>query len=168
MRILIVGFAAFVIWCVFSAWMYNDNLLPVLRTPEPVALPEKPTEADSIAKIYASLPGKLSIYFEFNKANFQSDQQTASKIADFKTYLDKYPSSKVYVSGHADLIGTEDYNYNLALKRAKVIGNFLVQQGLDSTRMLIESKGETEPAGDYLTEAGRAKNRRTEVSIKLQ
>jgi outer membrane protein OmpA-like peptidoglycan-associated protein len=34
--------------------------------------------------------------------------------------------------------------------------------------MITESKGSAEPAADYLTAEGRAKNRRTEISIKMQ
>jgi OOP family OmpA-OmpF porin len=169
MRILISGFAAFVVWCVFSAWMYNDNLLPVINAPKPLPpIPEKTTAADSLAKIYAAMPQTLSVTFEYDKALFKSDQQTDSRIAEFKSWLEKYPSSKLSVTGHSDLVGTEEYNYDLAMKRATVVGNYLQSLGIDAGRMLIESKGEKEPAADYLTAEGRAKNRRTEVTIKMQ
>lgn len=169
MKILITGFAVFVIWCVLSAWVYNDKLRPVMRAPEPIpAIPEKTTAADSLAKIYASMPEKLSVYFEFSKSDFNSDQQQDSRIADFKDWLDKNPKSMLYVSGHTDLIGTETYNQDLALKRASVVGRYIQEKGIGIDRMLIESKGESEPAGDYLTSEGRAKNRRTEISIKLE
>jgi OOP family OmpA-OmpF porin len=169
MRILIMGFAAFVVWCVFSAWMYNDNLLPVINAPKPVtALPEKTSVEDSLSKIMAAMPQKLSITFEYDKAAFKSDQQTDSKIAEFKSWLEKYPAAKISITGHSDLVGTEEYNYDLAMKRATVIGNYVQSQGIDAGRVIVESKGEKEPAADYLTAEGRAKNRRTEVIIKMQ
>jgi OmpA-OmpF porin, OOP family len=169
MKILVAGFAVFVIWCVLSAWVYNDKLRPVMSAPEPItAIPEKTTAADSLAKIYASMPKKLSVYFEFSKTDFNSDQQQDSRIADFKAWLDKYPKSMLYVSGHTDLIGNEAYNQDLGLKRASVVGRYIQEKGIGIDRMLIESKGESEPAGDYLTSEGRAKNRRTEISIKLE
>lgn len=169
MRILITGFVAFVIWCVFSAWMYNDRLLPVINAPEPLpAVPEKTSAADSLAKIYAAMPEKLSIYFEFNDAGFKSDQQTDSRIAEFRQWLEKYPGSKLSVTGHTDLIGAEPFNHDLALKRAEVVGKYIEAAGVSPGRMLIESKGESEPAADYLTSEGRAKNRRTEITIKMQ
>lgn len=169
MRILITGFVAFAVWCVFSAWMYNDKLLPVLNAPEPVpAIPEQTTMADSLAKIYAAMPEKLSIYFEFNDAEFKNDQQTDSRVAEFKQWLGKYPASKLSVTGHTDLIGTELFNQDLALKRAEVVAKYLESSGISADRMLVESKGESEPAADYLTSEGRAKNRRTEVTIKMQ
>src|SRR5512133_1263118 len=152
MRILIMGFVAFAVWCVFSAWMYNDKLLPVINAPEPApAIPEQTTTADSLAKIYAAMPEKLSIYFEFNNAEFKNDQQTDSRIAEFKQWLEKYPGSKLSVTGHTDLIGTEAFNEDLAMKRAEVVGKYLESSGVSADRMLVESKGETEPAADYLT-----------------
>jgi OOP family OmpA-OmpF porin len=169
MKILIPGFAVFVIWCVFSAWAYNDKLLPVLRAPEPVpAIPEKTTAADSLARIYAAMPEKLSVYFEFNDSKFENDQQTDSRIAEFKEWIDKHPGSMLWVTGHTDLIGTELYNQDLGMKRAEVVSKYILSKGIPAERMLVESKGESQPAGDYLTSEGRAKNRRTEISIKTE
>lgn len=169
MKFLIVGFAAFVVWCVFSAWMYNDKLLPVLRTPEPVpVIPEKTSAADSLAKIYASMPEKLSVYFEFNKSNLKADQLNEGSLNAFRDWIDKHPGSKLYVTGHTDLVGTEAYNNDLAMERAVAVGKFIEGKGFPSDKMIVESKGETEPAADYLTEDGRAKNRRSEITIKLE
>lgn len=49
-----------------------------------------------------------------------------------------------------------------------VIGNYLENQGINAGRILTETKGETSPCADYITEEGRAKNRRTEISLKMQ
>lgn len=170
MRILITGFVLFVIWCFISAWLYNDKLLPAMR--EPVTLKTTPVtlthEADSLMKLKASLPKNLLIYFEFDKAKFKSDPQTDSKVSEFRAWLDKYPQSMLSVTGHTDLVGTADYNYKLGLIRAQIVSKYLEKQGVNSSRMSTVSKGSTEPAADYLTSEGRAKNRRTEVSIKMQ
>ncbi len=169
MKILLTGFAVFVIWCIVSAWIYNDKLLPVMRAPEPLpAIPEKTIVADSLAAIYAAAPKTLSIYFEFNKSDFKNDPQTESRIAEFKKWLDKYPQAKLHVTGHTDIVGTEAYNQELGMKRAIIIEKFVEDQGIDKDRILVESKGETEPSGDYLTSEGMAKNRRTELSIKME
>jgi outer membrane protein OmpA-like peptidoglycan-associated protein len=80
--------------------------------------------------------------------------------------LDKYPESVLTVTGHTDLVGTKDYNQDLGLKRAQLIQKYLEEKGILSTRIITSSKGKDQPLGDYLTEEGRAKNRRTEISIK--
>ena len=170
MRILITGFVLFVIWCFVSAWLYNDKLLPALRKPITVqTIPVTQThEADSLMKLKASMPKNLLIYFEFNGTKFKPDPQTDNSVSEFKAWLEKYPQSMLSVTGHTDLVGTAEYNYKLALKRAQVVGTYLENQGVNATRMVMDSKGSTEPAADYLTAEGRAKNRRTEISIKMQ
>jgi outer membrane protein OmpA-like peptidoglycan-associated protein len=114
------------------------------------------------------MPKTLMIGFDFDKAKFKSDPQTDSKIAEFKMWLEKYPSSKLYVTGYSDLVGTDEYNLALSQKRAQVVAKYLETQGINSGRIVAESKGEAEPVAGYITAEGRAKNRRTEISIKLQ
>jgi outer membrane protein OmpA-like peptidoglycan-associated protein len=170
MRILIIGVVSLVIWCIVSAWLYNDKLLPIIKKPVPaqiIAAAQTP-EADSLMKLKASMPENIKIYFEFDKTKFKPDQGTISSITLIKTWLDKYPGSMLHVTGHTDLVGSVDYNYDLGLKRAQIVGNYLESQGVSASRIMIVSKGKAEPAADYLTEEGRAKNRRTEISIKMQ
>jgi outer membrane protein OmpA-like peptidoglycan-associated protein len=170
MRILATGFVFFVIWCFVSAWLYNDKLLPVIRKPITAqTIPETQThEADSLMKLKASMPKNLLIYFEFNESRFKPDPQTDNSVSEFKAWLEKYPQSMLSVTGHTDLVGTAEYNFTLGLKRAQVVGSYLEKQGVNANRMVTDSKGLTEPAADYLTAEGRAKNRRTEISIKMQ
>jgi len=159
-----------VIWCFVSAWLYNDKLLPMMKKPLPIqTIQESQTnQADSLLKLKASMPKNLPIYFEFDNAKFNPDPQTDQNIVPFKAWLGKYPASMLSVIGHTDLVGTFDYNLKLGLKRAQAVEKYLENQGINAGRMITDSKGETEPAADYLTEEGRAKNRRTEISIKMQ
>jgi outer membrane protein OmpA-like peptidoglycan-associated protein len=170
MRIIITGFVLFVIWCFVSAWLYNDKLIPAMKKPVTVQTVSETltSEADSLMKLKASMPKNLMIYFEFNKTKFKHDLQTDNSIAPFKVWLDKYPGSMLSVTGHTDLVGTTNYNFELGLKRAQTVEKYLEIQGIKANRMISESKGKTEPRADYLTEDGRAKNRRTEISIKMQ
>jgi len=133
-----------------------------------MTIPETPThEADSLMKLKASMPKNLLIYFEFNESKFKPDPQSDNSISEFKAWLEKYPQSMLSVTGHTDMVGTAEYNNILGLKRAQVVGTYLENQGVKSSRMMMDSKGSTEPAADYLTAEGRAKNRRTEISIKM-
>lgn len=169
MKIFIIGFIAFIIWCIFSAWIYNDHLLPGLRKPAPVVtVPDAGArEADSLMKLKAMMPKELTIYFEFNDAKLKADPQYDNRIAEFKAWLDKYPTHKLSVAGHTDLVGTPEYNRDLGLKRAQVAGKYIEGQGITSGRMIIESAGESQPAAGYITGEERAKNRRTVITIKL-
>jgi len=168
MRILVTGFVAFVIWCFISAWLYNDKLLPVLKPVQEMAIPDSQINAaDSLMKLKALMPKDLMIYFEFNEAEFKADPQTDNSIAEFKAWLDKYPGAMLSVTGHADLVGTPEYNQDLGLKRAQIISKYLESQGISAGRIITESKGESQPVASFITTEGRAKNRRTEISIKM-
>jgi outer membrane protein OmpA-like peptidoglycan-associated protein len=169
MRILITGVIAFVIWCFISAWLYNDKLLPFPQKQVPVlTAPENQTnEADSLMKLKASMPKDLMIYFEFNDAKFKPDPQYDKSIADFKAWLNKYPGSMVSVTGLTDLVGTPEYNQELGLKRALVVGKYLEAQGITADRIMTESLGESKAGENYITKEGRAKSRRAEITIKM-
>jgi outer membrane protein OmpA-like peptidoglycan-associated protein len=170
MRIVVTGFVLFLIWCFVSAWLYNDKLLPAMKkqvtietTPDP-----QTNEADSLMKLKASMPENLLILFEFNDAKFKPDPRTDNSIIPFKAWLDKYPRSLLSVTGYTDIVGTAEYNFKLALRRAQVVGKYLENKGINPGRMITESKGETKQGADYITEEGRSKSRRTEISIKMQ
>ena len=170
MRILITGTVLFVIWALFSAWLYNDVLLPVINKPVTVHTINVPPDpvADSLAKIYASAPEPLTIYFEFDKAKVKNDPQTDSRVAELKLWLEKYPGAMLSVTGHSDIVGTLEYNNDLSFQRAQMTLKYLEENGISPQRILTQAKGESEPAFDYITDDGRAKNRRTEISIKIK
>jgi outer membrane protein OmpA-like peptidoglycan-associated protein len=149
-------------------WLYVDILKPMTKKQVIVQpIPEAQTrEADSLKKFYASMPKDLMIYFEFDNSKFKSDLQTDSSIAEFKKWMEKYPDYKLYVTGHTDFIGTPAYNLDLGLKRAKIIEQYVLSRGISSEKIVTTSQGKERPIADPITSAGRAKNRRTELSLK--
>jgi outer membrane protein OmpA-like peptidoglycan-associated protein len=167
MRILITGFIVFVIWSVFATWLYVDKLSAMKEPVTVQAAPGTHTNvADSLALTNEVMPEDLKIYFEFDKVQFTPDPQIDISIADYKTWLEKNPASNLSVTGHTDPVGTPVYNQDLGMKRARAIQNYLVEKGIPSVRIITESKGESQPLGDNLTEEGRAQNRRGEISVK--
>lgn len=168
MRILITGFIVFVIWTFFSMWLYVDILRPAAMKPVVVqpAFESQNKEADSLLKVFASMPKDLLIYFEFDKSKFNTDPHSDSSIVKFKEWLDKHPEAVLSVTGHTDFIGTPEYNQALGLERAQIIRKYLEGKGIPPERMVADSRGEEQPVGDQITSEGRAKNRRTEITIK--
>ncbi len=168
MRILITGFILFLAWSFFSMWLYVDILKPRTKKPPVVQVvtESQAREADSLKKFYASMPEDLMIYFEFDDARFKTDPKTDSRIAEFKKWLDKYPDYKLHVIGHTDFIGTPDYNLKLGWERARIIQKYLETLKIGADKIVTSSSGEEQQIADLVTSAGRAKNRRTEITIK--
>ena len=77
----------------------------------------------------------------------------------------KYPGEKFEIVGHTDSWGRDEYNMDLSRRRANSVKNYLIAQGIDSTRLFTAGCGERMPVADNSTPEGRAINRRIEFNI---
>ena len=73
---------------------------------------------------------------------------------------------EIQISGHTDNVGDDDSNLILSKNRAKAVVDWLVEKGILQDRMSFIGYGETKPIVDNSNAANRAKNRRTELTIK--
>ena len=78
--------------------------------------------------------------------------------------MEKNPNLKVQIDGHADNIGNAAYNMTLSEKRAEAVKAYFVSKGIDPNRLTTKGFGITKPAASNKTKAGRAKNRRVELT----
>lgn len=103
------------------------------------------------------------VYFDTNKSNINSKSKTTlDKLA--KVFID-FPDTQILVVGHTDDRGKAEYNLALSEKRAKSVTNYLISDGIKSSRFETLWYGETKPKHDNTTAEGRAKNRRVNVAI---
>lgn len=79
--------------------------------------------------------------------------------------MQKYDTLKVEIAGHTDNVGGEDYNLKLSQDRAESVRNYLIQKKIAPERLTAKGYGYSQPVEDNSSEAGRARNRRTEVRI---
>lgn len=87
---------------------------------------------------------RRDIFFTLRGSQVSRTEMT--KVEDVVAYLNKYPESKVSVTGYADRgTGNPKLNVGYAQKRADVITNMLVNQfGISRSRIISESKGDRE------------------------
>jgi outer membrane protein OmpA-like peptidoglycan-associated protein len=107
-----------------------------------------------------------NVFFDFDKTVVKEESNEELDLL-FKT-LSESPNMIIEVSGHADYIGNEKYNYNLSYSRAKNVVSYLVGKGIDKARLRPSGYGENIPAVDEETDEARAKNRRSEFTILAQ
>jgi len=104
------------------------------------------------------------ILFEFDSANLSVDaQQILRSKAD---WLQKNPRAQIIIEGHCDERGTNEYNLALGDRRAFSAKSFLVDLGIDESRITTVSYGEERPLDSRSTEEAWAKNRRDHFVIK--
>jgi len=71
----------------------------------------------------------------------------------------------ILVEGHTAAVGKTEGEQELSVRRAKKIVDELVGRGIPADRFMYKGWGGTKPIADNSTEAGRAKNRRVEITI---
>jgi peptidoglycan-associated lipoprotein len=103
------------------------------------------------------------IYFEFDAAELNGD---ARMTLDAKApVLQANPGLRIRISGHTDSRGSDEYNLALGQRRAAATKAYLVQLGVDASRIEIVSMGEEQPAVTSEDDGAWAQNRRAEFEI---
>jgi outer membrane protein OmpA-like peptidoglycan-associated protein len=106
--------------------------------------------------------------FAFNSSNLPKEAQREidSFLSDFKGDAAGSDGMIFMVAGHTDNVGAEDYNYELAKKRAEAVSRYLItKKNVDPLRVVPVSYGQSTPVEDNKSAAGRAKNRRVEILV---
>ncbi|WP_114238306.1 OmpA family protein [Dyella sp. C9] len=81
--------------------------------------------------------------------------------------LQRYPQVKVTVAGYTDSVGTAEYNQGLSERRAKIVYDYLIGHGISADRLIGPvGHGKNDPIDTNDTDAGRARNRRTELQVQ--
>ncbi len=111
--------------------------------------------------ITLNMPGNVT--FAFDSSNLQT--QFYPVLDNVANTLTEYNQTVIEVAGHTDSVGSDAYNRTLSEQRANSVAAYLRGHGVDQQRMIIVGAGETRPIASNDTEAGRAQNRRVEITI---
>jgi outer membrane protein OmpA-like peptidoglycan-associated protein len=104
-----------------------------------------------------------TILFNSGKASFQ--KQTIPVLQAMTAILKEYPTAKFSLEGHTDSTGADALNQKLSEERAAAVKNFLVENGIDASRLSSKGFGESMPVDSNKTAKGKANNRRVEVKL---
>ena len=134
--------------------------------PEPQPLAAAPTPAPQpivIEKVSLS----TDVLFGFNKSELTPAGQ--EKLDDLAKSAQGANVEKVNLIGYADRIGSEGYNKELSEKRAQAVADYLASKGVDSSRLQVEGRGESNPVtGDQCQKMGKESNKNQKLIACLQ
>ncbi len=107
----------------------------------------------------------LILYFKTGQSAIRLNETQRQKIFDISKYLDKVDNAKCLVIGHTDNVGDPNTNTTLGQKRADYARKYLINNGILPQKIEATSKGDRTPIAPNTTAEGRAKNRRTVITI---
>jgi outer membrane protein OmpA-like peptidoglycan-associated protein len=134
---------------------------PEAKPQLPPWYPEKPWDAKGEDE---------RVYFEgkivFDTAKSTIRPESRAVLSRLLAWLQDNPDvSRIRLEGHTDSRASEEYNQGLSERRAVAVADWLVDNGLDHTRLLAVAFGELRPLADNDSAVGRQENRRTSFHV---
>jgi outer membrane protein OmpA-like peptidoglycan-associated protein len=105
-----------------------------------------------------------NIFFEFDESVLLPASYT--ELDRLYAQLLLYPDLHITIEGHTDNMGTYEYNIGLSKDRAKAVADYMLEKGLEKSRVSYQGHGYTRPLSDNRTDEGRQMNRRVAFRIK--
>lgn len=140
-------------------------------TPTTTVAVSTPTVVVSTATVEPVTPPDFSvgsITFDYDKSVIGGNKSELDKLVD---YMKKYKTVKIEVAGYTDSKGSDEYNLALSRRRADAVASYIASKGVSRSRITTVGNGESRPIaanenpdGSDNPE-GRAKNRRTEITV---
>lgn len=113
----------------------------------------------------------VTVHFEFNKTELKDE--AIAKLDDILKILKAYPYIflELDISGHTDSKGSDAVNNRIGRERALACLDYLIQRGVNESRLKLKSHGKNEPVAPNTINhkdnpEGRAKNRRAIIKVK--
>jgi len=112
-------------------------------------------------ELILNMPGNIT--FDTGKADLKP--QFDSVLDSVVLVLKEFNKTLIEVAGHTDSVGSREMNQTLSYHRAASVGNYLIDHGIDSQRVMTVGHGEDRPIADNKTSQGRQLNRRVELTL---
>jgi outer membrane protein OmpA-like peptidoglycan-associated protein len=103
------------------------------------------------------------IYFDYDK--FEVKQEYQEYLKQMIKMVKSHSDLRIKITGHTDSDGSDKYNEKLSQKRAKALIQFFEENGLEKSRVVIDFKGEKQPADTNKTNEGKKRNRRVDFTF---
>lgn len=135
---------------------------PVEDVIQPVEMDEPATPPEPFSTIDVG-QATQPVYFAFD--DFTLTMESQNNLSDTAEYLRENPAAVLQIEGHCDERGSIEYNLALGQRRANSVKNYLVELGIDPSRLPTISYGKEKPAVMGHDESAWSLNRRAEFVL---
>lgn len=152
MRVLFILFVCFAIVSCSSLKKEDKNKLV---GDEASDISSQDIDSDSKGSDSGTIDGLSTVYFAYDSSVLSSEAKDI--LVENINWIQSHTEvTSLELEGHCDAMGSEAYNIGLGRRRAESVKNFLVEQGIDTSRLSVISYGEERP----ISEIDHSKNRR--------
>lgn len=145
--------------CLRSAGLVSENLIVECQASAKTVETEKAVAPRQLARL--SYDGTALFAFDSDELSLDGRRELNNLIVKLNGNRD---IGSIAVVGHADSIGSSNYNQELSERRAAAVRKFL-EVTLKNVRVVTSGLGESSPVADNSTATGRQRNRRVDVNI---
>ncbi|MBL4623075.1 MAG: OmpA family protein [Immundisolibacteraceae bacterium] len=111
--------------------------------------------------IILNMPGNVT----FSSASANINASFYPVLDPVVLVLKEFDKTLVNVNGHTDSTGGDQFNQLLSEQRASSVAQYLMSRQLSAQRFVIRGSGKNSPIADNSSAAGRAQNRRVEITL---
>ncbi|MEM6642583.1 MAG: OmpA family protein [Bacteroidota bacterium] len=105
-----------------------------------------------------------NVYFEFDETRIR--KESTPILNSVLQLLNQNPNLAIEIAGHTDNIGSKQVNLRVSNRRAIAVRNWLIEKGIDPSRLVAKGYGESQPMATNDDEfEGRELNRRIELIV---
>jgi len=122
------------------------------------------TEETSAARMARERFENDDVYFEYDSSALLPEAQ--SILMEKSEWLRNNPQAGIVIEGHTDERGTVEYNLALGDRRAESVRTFIMELGVDTSRIRTVSYGEERPVDPGSDESAWARNRRAHFFVE--
>lgn len=101
----------------------------------------------------------------FATGSYQLNNSAATSLNSVGSVLAQYTDTTISIVGHTDNTGSDAINEPLSRNRASAVANYLVSRNVAANRITTSGAGSRQPVASNNTAAGRAENRRVEITV---
>ena len=150
-----------------ASYYYIDDVIiekiPCLKTGSLIG----PDTAETVFNLENIKPDSAiilkNVIFEFNQSDLLP--QSYTELIRLFNFMYTYPEIRVKLEGHTDNIGEFDFNLNLSNERVRSVADYLINKGIDPSRIECKGYSYSYPLESNETEEGRSVNRRVTFTI---
>jgi outer membrane protein OmpA-like peptidoglycan-associated protein len=141
----------------------SDYLVDII-TNTAICMEKKPEP-----KLVIKAEDVVTVFFDFDRSVLKP--AAIQKLDSIYNVMLEYPAATLQISGYTDGLGSIEYNNILSDKRARACADYLIAQGVDTSRITFESFGaccpvEMEIINGRDNAEGRSRNRRALINVK--